>query len=74
MLRVRGWPQIKTGRYEIPAQASPQEILRQLSEGRVVLETLTVIEGWTFADMRRAVEAHPQIKVDAARQGRSPKS
>lgn len=62
-LRARGWPQVKTGHYEIPAQASPQEILRQLSEGRVVLETLTVIEGWTFADMRRAVEAHAQIKV-----------
>jgi UPF0755 protein len=62
-LRVRGWPQIRSGRYDIPAQASPQEILRQLAEGRVVLETLTVIEGWTFADMRRAIEAHPQIKV-----------
>jgi UPF0755 protein len=62
-LRVRGWPQIKTGRYEIPAAASPQEILRQLAEGRVVLEVLTVIEGWTFADMRRAIEAHPRIKV-----------
>ena len=63
ILRVRGWPQIKTGHYEIPAGASPKEILRQLSEGRVVLETLTVIEGWMFADMRRAVEAHAQIKV-----------
>ena len=63
LLRVRGWPQIKTGRYEIPAAASPQDILRQLVEGRVVLETLTVIEGWRFADMRRAVEDNPQIKV-----------
>jgi UPF0755 protein len=62
-LRIRGWPQIKTGRYEIPAQASPQDILQQLIEGRVVFETLTVIEGWTFADMRREVEAHPHIKV-----------
>jgi UPF0755 protein len=62
-LRVRGWPQIKTGHYEIPARATPQDILRQLVEGRVVLETLTVIEGWTFADMRRVVEAHPHIKV-----------
>jgi len=62
-LRVRGWPQIKTGRYDIPAGASPAEILRQLAEGRVVLETLTVVEGWTFADMRRVVEAHPQIRV-----------
>jgi UPF0755 protein len=63
VLRVRGWPQIKTGRYEIPAQSTPEAILRQLAEGRVVLETLTVIEGWTFADMRRAVEAHPHIKM-----------
>ena len=63
LLRVRGWPQIRTGRYEIPAAASPEDILRQLVEGRVVLETLTVIEGWRFADMRRAVEDHPQIKV-----------
>ncbi len=69
-LRVRGWPQIKTGRYEIPAQASPQEILRQLAEGRVVLEALTVIEGWTFADMRRAIEGTSADQGDAARQGR----
>jgi UPF0755 protein len=62
-LRVRGWPQIKSGRYDIPAGASPADILRQLAEGRVVLETLTVVEGWTFADMRRVIEAHPQIKV-----------
>lgn len=62
-LRVRGWPRIHTGRYEIPAQASPEAILRQLVEGRVLLESLTVVEGWTFADMRRVVEAHPGIKA-----------
>ena len=62
-LRLRGAPTIKTGRYEIAAYASPRDILRQLQEGRVVLETLTVIEGWTFAEMRRAVEQHPQIRV-----------
>jgi UPF0755 protein len=62
-LRVRGGPRIRTGRYEIAAHASPRDILEQLEEGRVVLETLTVIEGWTFADMRRAVEQHPQIQV-----------
>jgi UPF0755 protein len=61
-LRVRGWPQVKSGRYEIPAHASPAQILEQLAAGRVVFESLTVIEGWTFADMRRAVEAHPGVK------------
>ena len=61
-LRVRGSPQIKTGKYEIPAHASPEQILQQLAEGRVLLESLTVVEGWTFADMRRVVEAHPGIR------------
>jgi UPF0755 protein len=62
-LRVRGWPQIKTGHYEIPAAASPREIVRQLAEGRVILEALTIVEGWTFTDMRRVLEAHPHVKV-----------
>jgi len=61
-LKVRGSPQIKTGKYEIPAHASPADILRQLAEGRVLMESLTVVEGWTFADMRRVVEAHPGIR------------
>jgi UPF0755 protein len=61
-VRIQGSPRIKTGRYEIPARASPKDILRQLEEGRVVLETLTIVEGWTFADMRRAIEQHPQIR------------
>lgn len=61
-MRVRGWPTIKSGRYEFVAQESAADILRQLAEGRVLLETLTVIEGWTFADMRRVVEAHPEVR------------
>jgi UPF0755 protein len=63
VLRMRGWPAIKTGRYEIVARASVEEILAQLVSGRVLLETLTIVEGWTFADMRRAVEAHTEVKA-----------
>ncbi len=62
-LRVRGAPQIHSGNYEFPAHASPAQILQQLAEGRVLLEALTVVEGWPFADMRRVVEAHPGIKA-----------
>ncbi len=61
-MRMRGWPTIKSGRYEFVAQESAADILQQLAEGRVLLETLTVIEGWTFADMQRVVAAHPEIK------------
>src|SRR4051794_38852226 len=31
-MRIRGWPQVKSGRYQIPAHASPAEILQQLAE------------------------------------------
>lgn len=62
-LRLKGWPTIKAGRYEIAARASPSEIFAQLSAGRVILESLTVIEGWRFRDFRAALEKHPAIEV-----------
>lgn len=52
----------KAGNYDLAARATPREILEQLNAGRVVLEQLTIVEGWTFADMRRAIDAHPRIK------------
>lgn len=54
-------PRVKAGRYEINAGASPSEILRQLDEGRVLLESLTIIEGSRYADLRRALAAHPGV-------------
>jgi UPF0755 protein len=58
----RGSVAAKAGNYDLPAHATPRDILAQLAAGRVVLEQLTVVEGWTFADMRRAMDAHPRIK------------
>ncbi len=43
---------IKAGRYRIVPGQPPLEILRQMIEGRVVLEHVTIVEGWTFAQMR----------------------
>jgi len=55
-------PRVKVGRYEISPGASAIDILRQLDEGRVMLETLTVIEGTRYADLRRALAAHPGVR------------
>jgi UPF0755 protein len=56
-LRTRGQnPRIKFGTYEFPAQASPAQIIQMLEEGKVVLEQMTIIEGWTFADFRHALD------------------
>jgi UPF0755 protein len=47
--------------YEIPAQASPAQILEMFEQGRVVLEQLTVVEGSTFAEFRRELDQHAAV-------------
>jgi UPF0755 protein len=54
-------PKIKAGTYDIPPHASAAEIFRMFEEGNVVLEQLTVVEGSTFADLRRQLEKHPAV-------------
>lgn len=61
-VRLRGLHvRVEAGEYEIPAHASPAQILALFSEGRVVLEQLTVVEGATFADFLQVLAAHPRI-------------
>ena len=61
-LRTHGMhPNIKAGTYEFAAGASPAQIFRMLEQGAVVLEQLTVVEGSTFAELRRALEKHPSV-------------
>jgi UPF0755 protein len=56
-------PRVQVGRYVIAPGASAQQILQQLSEGRVLIESLTIIEGSRFRDFRRALEAHSAVEV-----------
>jgi UPF0755 protein len=61
-LRMRNLhPKIKAGTYDIPAGASPERILQMFEQGQVVLEQLTIVEGSTFADLRKALEKHPAV-------------
>ena len=59
---VKGHQQrIQVGMYEIPAGASPAQIIDMFDQGRVVLEQLTVIEGSRFADLRHALDNHAAV-------------
>jgi len=61
-LRVHGRrPNVHFGMYEIPARASPAQILEMFEQGRVVLEQLTVVEGSTFAEFRRELDQHAAV-------------
>ncbi|MGH8231228.1 MAG: endolytic transglycosylase MltG [Steroidobacteraceae bacterium] len=57
----RATPRLQSGTYEIPPHSSAREVLDQLIAGRVVLESVTVVEGWNFTQMRHALDAHPAI-------------
>ncbi len=61
-LRLHGVAvRMQAGTYEIPAHATARSILDQFEAGRVVLESLTVVEGWNVQLLRRALDAHPAI-------------
>src|SRR5579883_3182596 len=54
-------PRIEVGTYEVPPHASPADIVLMFEQGRVVLDQLTVIEGARFDDLRRELDAQPDI-------------
>ncbi|MGA7541012.1 MAG: endolytic transglycosylase MltG [Steroidobacteraceae bacterium] len=56
-----GVPRIEIGTYEVPAHASPADIIRLFAQGRVMLDQITVVEGATFTDFRGELDAQPDI-------------
>jgi len=48
---------IQAGEYELPAGTTPMQALGMLVQGKVVQWSFTIIEGWTFADLRSAIDA-----------------
>lgn len=55
-------PRVKAGRYEIAARASARDILRQLDEGRVLLEAITIVEGTRYAELRDLLTRAPGLR------------
>ena len=57
---------IKAGSYELKPGTTPLRLIDQLARGEFAQETLTIIEGWTFRQMRQAMAAHKGLKHDTA--------
>lgn len=53
---------MKAGSYEIEAGKTPLDLLAKLVNGDFSMASLAIIEGWTFQQMRKAVDAHPSLK------------
>ncbi len=64
--------QIKAGSYEIAPGATPRSILQKLVRGEEALRAVTLVEGWTFVQVRDALLKAEQLKQDT--QGLEPDS
>jgi UPF0755 protein len=59
--------QLKAGSYELKPGTTPRRLITQLVRGEFAQESLTIIEGWTFRQMRQAVDAAPNLKHETAK-------
>ncbi len=57
---------VKAGNYEIERGINALELLRKLTRGDYTQVSITFVEGWTFRQMRRALDDHPAVKHDTA--------
>jgi UPF0755 protein len=53
---------IQAGEYDIPVGLRPQQLLDLLASGKVVQYRFTVVEGWTYGQLRAALLARPELE------------
>lgn len=67
MARLRGEStKLKAGNYEFSGSLSPLALLDRMTRGDVTLVSATFVEGWTFRQMLKVLQAHPKVKVESA--------
>lgn len=59
-------PRIKAGSYELTAPLTPLALLDKLTRGDVTQAEIKLIEGWTFRQVRAALDADPFLRHDSA--------
>lgn len=53
---------IQAGEYELKAGDTPYSLLEKLVAGRVKLHSITIVEGWTVAELLEKLATHPAIR------------
>jgi UPF0755 protein len=68
LARVTGQSsRIKAGSYELKPDTSPRRLLSQLVRGEFAQEAVTIIEGWTFRQMREAINASKALRHETVK-------
>jgi UPF0755 protein len=53
---------IKAGSYQVGDAKTHYGLLRRITQGVVTLDKITIVEGWTFAEMRAAIDSHVSLR------------
>ena len=53
---------VKAGIYEVKSGITPLDLINQLTSGTTTQASITFIEGWTFAQMREALNTSDKVK------------
>lgn len=61
--------EVQAGSYALTQPVSPLELARIITQGEVSLSQVSIIEGWTFREMRAALNANPDITHDTLNLG-----
>jgi len=54
-------PRLKAGEYALSPGLTPRALIHQIVAGQVIQYSLTVVEGWTFRQLRQALTEHPKL-------------
>ena len=57
---------LRAGSYELKPGETPSDLMEKLAKGLVSYESITIVEGWTFKQMREALATHPRLKHDTS--------
>ncbi|MEI8156254.1 MAG: endolytic transglycosylase MltG [Burkholderiales bacterium] len=57
--------QIRAGSYELDRQTTPRILLQKLVRGEEALRSVTLVEGWTFRQVREALAKAEQLKPES---------
>lgn len=65
--RLMGYASLlKAGDYELTENTSPWQLLERVTTGDVNQSEVRFIEGWTFSQLRKALNEHPAVRHDTA--------
>ena len=63
---LRKAAQIKPGNYQLEHEITPMQLLNMISKGQVEQSSLTIIEGYTFKELRETLNDDPTLHHDSS--------